>query len=317
MVDITDPSEILKAEKLVKRFGELTAVNELSLGIRKGEILALLGPNGAGKTVTISMLCGLLKPDSGHIFLNSKPLTQLNNSFIGLCPQSIVVWPKQTCREQLIFVGEMYNLPQKECRQHAMELLEVFHLADKRNKLAATLSGGMQRRLNLALALMHNPQLLVLDEPEAGLDPQSRVLVREYIRQWADSSERTVILTTQNMDEADRLADRVAIIDHGSLLVLDTPDKLKRNVGEGDVLEIELSDNNELAHKACREIKTITSNVSLQDNVLIIRALNAIELLPLIAQKVKETGIIARDINLRGNTLEDVFITLTGRRLRE
>jgi ABC-2 type transport system ATP-binding protein len=310
-------SEILKADRLVKRFGDITAVNKLSLDIRRGEILALLGPNGAGKTVTISILCGLLKPDSGHVFLNGKPLDPSNRGSIGLCPQSIVVWPKQTCREQLVFIGEMYGLPHNFCRQHAEELMEVFHLTEKRDKLAGTLSGGMQRRLNLALALMHNPRLLVLDEPEAGLDPQSRVLVREYVRRWAGSIERSVILTTHNMDEADRMADRVAIIDHGSLLVLDTPDILKRNVGAGDVLEIELSDNNELAQKACQDIKSIIDNVALQNNYLIVRALRAIELLPVIIQKIQERGITTRNVRLRGNTLEDVFITLTGRRLRE
>jgi ABC-2 type transport system ATP-binding protein len=263
------------------------------------------------------MLCGLLKPDSGRIFFHEKPLDRSDKGTIGLCPQNIIVWPKQTCREQLIFIGEMYSLPDKVCRQHAEELLEVFHLTEKRNKLAATLSGGMQRRLNLALALMHNPQLLVLDEPEAGLDPQSRVLVREYIRRWTDTAERTVILTTQNMDEADRMADRVAIIDHGSLLVLDTPEILKHSVGKGDVLEIDVSVNIESAQKVCQEIKTITDNVSLQNGSLIIRALGIIDLMPGIIQKIKACGITPGDIKLRNNTLEDVFITLTGRRLRE
>jgi ABC-2 type transport system ATP-binding protein len=317
MTNDNDTFVIIKADKLVKRFGDITAVNELNLDIKKGEILALLGPNGAGKTVTISMLCGLIKPDSGRVSFNGKPLNQPSRSFIGLCPQSIVVWPKQTCREQLIFIGEMYGLSSKVCRQRADELMESFHLKEKRNKLAATLSGGMQRRLNLALALMHEPQLLILDEPEAGLDPQSRVLVREYIRRWAEAKERTVILTTQNIDEADRMADRVAIIDHGSLLVLDTPDVLKRNVGEGDVMEIELGDNNEAAQKAYREVKTIVANATLQYNTLTIRALGSIELLAIITQKIKECGITPGDIRLRGNTLEDVFITLTGRRLRE
>ena len=317
MADIKSPSGILTAEGLVKRFGEVTAVNELSLDIRKGEILALLGPNGAGKTVTISMLCGLLKQDKGHIIFNGKALDQKTRRIIGLCPQSIVIWPKQTCREQLIFMGEMHNMSDKECRQRAEDLMEAFHLTEKSHKLAATLSGGMQRRLNLALALMHNPKLLVLDEPEAGLDPQSRVLVREYVRQWIGPAERTVILTTHNMDEADRMADRVAIIDHGSLLVLDTPDILKRNIGEGDVLEMELNVNSELAQKACQALKSIVNTISVQNNSLIIRARRTIELLPAIIQKVKEIGITPGDINLRGNTLEDVFIALTGRRLRE
>ncbi|MBN1192037.1 MAG: ABC transporter ATP-binding protein [Dehalococcoidales bacterium] len=141
---------IWRVDRLVKRFGDVTAVKELSLDIHAGETLALLGPNGAGKTITISMLCGLLKPDSGRIYFHDKSLDKTARRIIGLCPQNIIVWPKQTCLEQLIFVGEMYDLPHKLCQQQAEELLEVFHLIEKRNKLAATLSGGMQRRLNLA-----------------------------------------------------------------------------------------------------------------------------------------------------------------------
>ena len=308
---------ILKAERLVKRFGTVTAVNGLSLEIRKGEILALLGPNGAGKTVTISMLCGLLKPDEGRIFFDGKSFDRSASANIGLSPQNIVIWPKLTCREQLIFTGNMYGLPFRVSKQRADELIDVLHLGEKRHRLAATLSGGMQRRLNLALAMMHRPRLLVLDEPEAGLDPQSRVLVREYIRRWADSPERTVIITTHNMDEADRMADRVAIIDHGSLLVLDTPEVLKRNVGEGDVLEIELSDNGGPAQKACEMLKTIIGGISLQDYTLVIRSRGVIDSLPGIIQVLQEVGISHGDIKLRGNTLEDVFLALTGRRLRE
>lgn len=308
---------ILQADRLLKRFGNVTAVKDLSLDIRKGEILALLGPNGAGKTVTISMLCGMLKPDSGQVLFQGKPINQADRKIIGLCPQNIVVWPKQTCIEQLVFIGQMYGFKGKECRQRADNLLEALHLAEKRKKIAATLSGGMQRRLNLALGLMHDPQLLILDEPEAGLDPQSRVLVREYVRQWAGPSMRTVILTTHNMDEADRLADRVAIIDQGSLLVLDTSEALKRNVGEGDVLEIELNDNDRRIQKLHESVRAMVKTASVQNHTLIIRARGIIELLPAILQRINEAGIDHGEIRLHGNTLEDVFITLTGRRLRE
>ena len=141
---------------------------------------------------------------------------------IGLCPQELVIWETLTCLEQLVFVGTQYDLARGEARRRALELLDILGLSDKANKLAKTLSGGMKRRLNLALALVHDPELLVLDEPQAGLDPQSRILVREYIRSLAE--EKTVLLTTHEMDEADRLAERIGIIDHGQLLVLDTPE---------------------------------------------------------------------------------------------
>ncbi len=155
-----------------------------------------------------------------------------------MCPQNIVLWERLTCLEQLIFMGQMYGLSNTASRQSGERLLADLDLEEKRNSLARTLSGGMQRRLNLAMALVHDPALVILDEPEAGLDPQSRVKVREYIQSLA--RKKTVIITTHNMDEAERVADRVAIIDHGELLVLDTPEKLKQSLGEGDLVEIHL-----------------------------------------------------------------------------
>jgi ABC-2 type transport system ATP-binding protein len=226
---------------LTKRFGDILAVAGLALQVFEGEVFGLLGPNGAGKSTTINLVCGLLGADSGTVRIFGEPVrpgSEVVRSRIGICPQDIVVWPKLTCLEQLAFIGRMYGLG----------------LAEKRNRVAATLSGGMKRRLNLALALVHDPSVVILDEPEAGLDPQSRVMVREYIRAMA--SRRTVLFTTHNMDEAERICDRVAIIDRGRLLALDTPDRLKKTIGAGEV-------------------------------------------------------------RLRENSLEDVFIALTGRRLRE
>jgi ABC-2 type transport system ATP-binding protein len=181
------------------------------------------------------MICGLLPPDSGSIRVSGagtdsdgKDLKQR----VGLCPQSIVLWERLTCFEQLVFLGELYGLKRSLARERARGLLEDLDLRSKENRLARTLSGGMQRRLNIALALIHDPVLAVLDEPEAGLDPQSRVLVRDYVRSLA--RKKTVIVTTHNMDEAERMSDRVAIIDEGRLLVLDTPETLKRRFGDGD-----------------------------------------------------------------------------------
>lgn len=317
MAVVKENGVILQAERLTKHFGDVTAVDQLSLDIREGEIFALLGPNGAGKTVTITILCGLLKPDSGRVLLRGKPFGRDERHILGMCPQNIVIWPKQTCLEQLVFIGRMYNLSQKVCLDRAEKLLEIMQLTEKRRKLAATLSGGMKRRLNLALALMHDPQILVLDECEAGLDPQSRVMVREYIRHWAYSKERTVLLTTHNMDEADRMADRVAIIDRGSLLVVDTPEALKRKVGEGDVLEIELKETGGKAGKALKAVKAIAEDCRIQDSMLVVRTLCAADKLPAIVQALDEAGLSHGEITLRNNTLEDVFISLTGRRLRQ
>ncbi|MCC6523872.1 MAG: ABC transporter ATP-binding protein, partial [Polyangiaceae bacterium] len=191
----------LEVEGLGKRFGALAAVSDLSLKVRRGEVFGFLGPNGAGKTTSISMMCGLLRPDSGRVLVGGEPIDARSpevRARVGVCPQRVVVWPELGCLEQLVFVGEMYGVPRAVARERGDALLSLMGLAEKRRARARTLSGGMQRRLNLVLALVHEPEIVVLDEPEAGLDPQSRVLVREYVRTLARS--KTVILTTHNMD---------------------------------------------------------------------------------------------------------------------
>ena len=312
---------VLQTENLTKRYGSLTAVKELNLEIQRGEIFGLLGPNGAGKTTSINLMCGLLKPDAGRVFIHGKAVNGGDadiRSGVGVCPQNTILWGKLTCLEQLEFIGEMYGMQRKISRQRGQELLEIMGLSERRNRLASTLSGGMQRRLNIILALVHDPDILALDEPEAGLDPQSRVLVREYIREWAKQRDRTVILTTHNMDEADRMAQRVAIMDHGELLVLDTPEALKRQVGEGDVLEIDLDGDHELPlEKGLDAILKLVPQTSLIGRTLVIRAKAAVDLLTAITETLRAAGFQPGEIRLRENSLEDVFIALTGRRLRE
>lgn len=312
---------VLQTENLTKHYGSLTAVKDLSLEIQKGEIFGLLGPNGAGKTTSINLMCGLLKPDAGRVYIHGSAINGGDadiRSRVGVCPQSTILWGKLTPLEQLEFVGEMYGLKRVNARKRGQELLEVMGLSKRRNKLASTLSGGMQRRLNIILALVHDPDILVLDEPEAGLDPQSRVLVREYIRDWARQRDRTVILTTHNMDEADRMAQRVAIMDHGELLVLDTPEALKRQMGEGDVLEIDLDGDQGLPlEKGLDAVLKLAPETSLVGRTLVVRAKGAVDLLTPITETLREAGFQPGEIRLRENTLEDVFIALTGRRLRE
>jgi ABC-2 type transport system ATP-binding protein len=339
------PETVIQTQNLIKRYNGLTAVDDLSLGIYQGEVFGLLGPNGAGKTTSISMICGLLQPDAGQVLIQGQPVHGGDvevRARVGVCPQEVILWEKLTCLEQLEFVGEMYNVPRKIARQRGQELLETLGLTEKGHKLASTLSGGMQRRLNLALALVHDPEILVLDEPEAGLDPQSRVLVREYVRSLARL--KTIILTTHNMDEADRMADRVAIIDHGKLLVLDTPEALKRSIGEGDVLELEIKGISaeqawvaiEETHPNLTSLKAALaerSNLSLateeiassglpqvsppRNNVIVVRGQNIVDRLPPIITAIQKAGGQVGEVHVRANTLEDVFISLTGRRLRQ
>jgi ABC-2 type transport system ATP-binding protein len=318
---------VLETEGLTKSYGSLTAVKNLSLQVHEGEVFGFLGPNGAGKTTSINMMCGLLRPDAGHVTVKGVPIREVDDqvrSRVGVCPQDIVLWERLTCLEQLQFIGQMYGLSGREARQRGRRLLEELDLVDKQKVQARRLSGGMQRRLNLAMALVHDPEIVVLDEPEAGLDPQSRIKVREYIQSLARI--KTVILTTHNMDEADRVADRVAIIDHGELLVLDTPEALKRSVGEGDVVEIDLkglSGKRAQVLQAVRPLVNQTADsaeaVRLEEarGLLTVRALNAVGALPAILSALEPLGLQVGDVRVRKNTLEDVFIRLTGRRLRE
>jgi ABC-2 type transport system ATP-binding protein len=308
---------VLRTEGLTKRYGSLVAVDDLSLEVYEGEILGFLGPNGAGKTTSIHMVCGLLRPDAGRVLVHGRPLANGAaevRARVGVCPQEIVLWGKLTCLEQLEFVGTMYNVPRRAARQRGLELLERLGLAERRRQQARTLSGGMQRRLNLALALVHDPEILVLDEPEAGLDPQSRVLVRDYVRSLA--RQKTIILTTHNMDEADRMADRVAILDHGRLLVLDTPAALKRRVGEGDVLEIEAAGDAPV-EQAQAAVAPLVAQAARVGRVLVLRARGIAEQIPAVLEALRAAGFRPQEVRLRENTLEDVFLALTGRRLRE
>ena len=315
---------VLQTQSLTKRYGSLTAVQDLSLEVNEGEVFGLLGPNGAGKITSISMMCGLLRPDSGQVVIHGKPITDGDadvRTRVGVCPQNIVLWGQLTCLEQMVFIGEMYGMKRKSVAQRSEQLLKELDLTEKRDQRARTLSGGMQRRLNLAMALIHDPEILVLDEPEAGLDPQSRVLVREYVKSLA--RRKTIILTTHNMDEAERMADRVAIIDHGKLLTVDTPEALKRTVGEGDVLEIETGEGPVLSEvegsvgSALSAVAKIAPQVSSTNHTLVIRARGVVELLPAILDALRSVDAHPGEVRLRANSLEDVFISLTGRRLRE
>jgi ABC-2 type transport system ATP-binding protein len=309
----------LSLSGLKKSYGDLLAVDDLSLDVYRGEVLGLLGPNGAGKTTTTNMICGLLKSDAGEVTIEGRSLADNYRACrqrIGLCPQDVVLWESLTCLEQLELLGRLYDVRPDVARARALDLLDVFGLLDRKRRLARTLSGGMKRRLNIALALVHDPPLLILDEPQAELDPQSRVLVREYIRSLANG--KTVLLSTHDMDEADRLADRIAIIDHGRLLELDTPEGLKRRIGAGDILEIRIPEGQEdRLHRLQEALPDSLRNLAYQQATLRLVGVDTPDVLPPLLERLRSTGLQIQDMTIRKKTLEDVFIALTGRRLRE
>ena len=293
-------------------------MDKLNLKIKKGEVFGFLGPNGAGKTTSINMMVGLLRPTSGQVLINGQDLEDVKKGIIGICPQELVLWDFLTCKESLMLMGDMYEVPRDELKLRVEKLLDDLFLQDKANTVVNQLSGGMKRRLNLAMAVVHQPEIVVLDEPSEGLDPQSRRVLWNYIRHLRDEEGKTVILTTHLMDEADRLSDRIAIIDHGKLLRLDTPSNLKKEIGEGDVVEMKLSDpaKNEEVVDILALMDGVHSVVKVED-ALNVRALDAVGKLPQIIDAVETTGVHVLDLSVRQNTLEDVFIDLTGTGLRE
>ena len=308
----------IEAQNLTKKFGDFLAVDNLDLKIKKGEVFGFLGPNGAGKTTSISMMVGLLRPSSGNVLINGKEVANTDKRTIGICPQELVLWENLTCYESLKLMGDMYEVPKDILDQRIENLLKDLFLTDKANTVVSNLSGGMKRRLNLALAVIHEPEIVLLDEPSEGLDPQSRRVLWNYILSMRDNDGKTVILTTHLMDEADRLSDRVAIIDHGQLLKLDTPKNLKKEVGEGDIIEMTLSNQNSNgeAINYLESLDDIMSVVEL-DGKINLRAFNAVGKLPKIMGALEKSSIMIDDLAVRQNTLEDVFIELTGTGLRE
>ena len=309
---------IIEAREVTRDFGDFRAVDNLNLKIKKGEVFGFLGPNGAGKTTSINMMVGLLRPTSGQIFIDGEGVEKIEKGTIGICPQELVLWDFLTCKESLMLMGDMYQVPPEELKVRVQKLLDDLFLQDKANTVVAQLSGGMKRRLNLAMAVVHQPDIVVLDEPSEGLDPQSRRVLWNYIRSMRDDEGKTVILTTHLMDEADRLSDRIAIIDHGKLLRLDTPSNLKKEIGEGDVVEMKLSNpaSNQEVINILADMPDVQAVVEIDDG-LNVRALDAVGKLPQIIDLVETTGVHVLDLSVRQNTLEDVFIDLTGTGLRE
>ncbi|MBN2716334.1 MAG: ABC transporter ATP-binding protein [Deltaproteobacteria bacterium] len=304
----------LRVQQISRTFGELLAVRHFSITIKSGELLSLLGPNGAGKTTLIRMLTGILRPDQGEVILDdtSQPGRREISRRIGYCPQRIIVWMDLTCLEQLTFAGELYGLSHRDARSRAMELLEIFNLSPKKNALAKTLSGGMQRRLSVALAMVHKPAILVLDEPEAGLDPQSRVLIRNVLHSLCRSDNTAVVLSTHDMAEAELLSDRVAIMNRGMLLAEGTPEALIAENGSAYLVEMRLTtavpaDIERLTHALGR----LGAKMVAKDNTIILDSDASGALVRPVRTIAAAENVAITELRHRKRTLEDVFLSLT------
>jgi ABC-2 type transport system ATP-binding protein len=300
---------------LTKKFGDFTAVDCIDLQIEEGELFGLLGPNGAGKTTTISMLATILNPTSGTAKLNGFELKNQDKvrKSIGIVFQDPSLDDELTGRENLDFHGRMYHMPKSLRRDRIDEVLRLVNLEDRADSQVKTYSGGMKRRLEIARGLMHHPKILFLDEPTLGLDPQTRRNIWEYIEKLNKEEKLTIILTTHYMEEADFLCSRIAIIDHGKIIALDTPEHLKNSMG-GDILQIK-TENKELLQSALRfewikEMKILNDSL----NVTVESGEKAI---PEILEAANKAGIKINSVNLQKPTLEDVFIHFTGRTIRD
>jgi len=296
---------MIKIENLSKSYNSLKAVDDISFEISKGETFGLLGPNGAGKTTTINLIVGILKPDSGKISIgdNDDPTRAEVRKQIGNAPQSISLYDELTGLENLQFFGKLYGLSGKRLSERVDWCLEFSGLKDRRNDRVKTYSGGMQRRINMACGVIHNPSVILFDEPTVGVDPQSRNMIFDSIEELKKEG-RTIVYTTHYMEEAQRLCDRVAIIDHGNILALDTVDGLIEKHGGMSVIEAELASPPD-------DVAELPGN--LKDNILRIETEKPmIEFTSLIEQgyKFNKVQIIRAD-------LETVFLNLTGRRLRD
>lgn len=321
---INNDSTIIDIQNIKKNFKDVKAVDGVSLKVKKGELFSILGPNGAGKTTLVRMLTTILTPTSGNAYIKGHNIKSEKSEIvrlIGVCPQEIVIYEILRAEENVEFVANMHGISNKEAKEKAKILLEKFGIAGRKT-WSKSFSGGMKRRLNLVMALVFDPEILFLDEPTAGLDPQARRLVWDYIRELKNK-DITIILMTHDMVEADSLSDRVAIIDRGKIIAQGTPTELKEKYGSNNVLEISFIEQIDLniVKNSLGKIPFVTNTKEImkkEKKTLLISFKGGLKEFIHILQ----SGIInnideVENMKYRQNSLEDVFLNLTGKRLRD
>ena len=303
---------IIQVENLVKRFGNITAVNDISFDVEEGTIFGFLGPNGAGKTTTINILCTLLSPTSGRTLIAGhdcmKEPSRVRTA-IGIVFQDTTLDKDLTAYENLVFHAYLYAVPKAEMKERVNDVLKFVDLYDRKDDLVKKFSGGMKRRLEVARGLIHRPRVLFLDEPTLGLDPQSRTNLWEFITGLPRKHKVTIFMTTHYMEEAE-VCDRIAIIDNGKIIAIDSPEELKKTVG-GDVVSITTTDN----ESARYEIEhTFRMNVAEKENALYMTCSRGDTCIP---ELIRTLGERVLSVRIQRPTLNDVFLKLTGKTIRE
>jgi ABC-2 type transport system ATP-binding protein len=330
---------IVETKDLAKTYGnpkkgEVQAVKGINLQIQKGEIFSLLGPNGAGKTTTISMISGLLEPTRGDAFIGGhsimhQPLEA--KRLLGVVPQEIALYPTMNARQNLEFFGRMYGLKGEDLAHRIDAMFEFVELKDRQSDRIETYSGGMKRRINIAAGLLHDPQVVYMDEPTVGIDPQSRRRVLDTVKQLKEQRGMTVLYTTHLMEEAQELSDRVGIIDHGEIIALGTPGDLILQVGEQDRLIFKVGQavvSSELLDRIRTSIEGVTQaifdppgeegeNKTNVSGLLTVSAKRGRKAMPFILRLTEEAGIPVESVEVHEPDLEAVFLHLTGRALRD
>ncbi|MCG6948500.1 MAG: ABC transporter ATP-binding protein [Acidobacteria bacterium] len=309
---------MIEVERLRKSFNSLVAVDDVSFTVGEGEIFGLLGPNGAGKTTSINMISGVLKPDGGRVLIGGRDIwlePKKVKQGMAVVPQEVAVYEDLTARDNLNFWGSLYGLRGADLRERVDEVLTRAGLSDRAGDKVKGFSGGMKRRLNLCMGLLHRPSVLLLDEPTVGIDPQARINILEVVRTVA-ASGTTVLYTTHYMDEAQELCDRIAIIDHGSILTVGTLDELTRLAGEAEVLRLTGSFSEEAARRKLESV----------DGVRLLKADDGMAVLSVEADgpgllsvlpKILEAKVNIEDVSIQQPNLQSVFISLTGKELRD
>lgn len=309
---------IIRANNLVKRFGSILAVDNLSLSINKGEIFGLVGPNCAGKSTTIKMLVGLLKPDRGEILVNDVNISHNLNEvkkILGLVPQDVAIYENISASENVKFFGSLYGLHGKKLHEMAKEALEFTGLYDKRNERPKRFSGGMKRRLNIACSIVHKPDILIMDEPTVGIDAQSRSHILESVK-GINKSGTTVIHTSHYMEEVENICTRIGIVDFGRIIALGDKNELKMLLNSEEIITLEVDNAGECRFDEISYLNGVTSMV-IHENLIQVVSYNAHDILQEIIEIILKNNKKIVNISLKSPSLENVFLSLTGRNLRD
>lgn len=310
---------IIKLDELTKKFGEVTAVNKMSLEIEEGEIFGLLGPNGAGKSTAINMMTGLLTVDKGSISILGKDIRKHKmaaKANIGIVPQDIAIYEDLTSLENVRFFASLYGLRGKALEDAALEALEFTGLSDKKRDFPKSFSGGMKRRLNIACAIAHKPKLIIMDEPTVGIDPQSRNHILQSVKKLNEMGS-TIIYTSHYMEEVEEICTRIAIMDHGKVIALGTNAELKNLINDKDIVVVTVSDPiSKVSEEKIREISGV-ENVETGENTVKITSVREVANLDKIIQYFVKNSISIKSVESKTPDLESVFLSMTGRKLRD